>query len=331
MRRLVRWAATIPALRSLLHDALYDVENAGEFASLYEHEQMIADRVRIDAYHAGIQKHVSAGHTVIDLGTGSGILALFAEQAGAKKIYAVDHSDFIAVGRQLAADNGSKNIEFLKINSRELSLPEKADVLIHEQIGDDLFNENMLENLLDLKRRVLKPEGRILPGRFELYLDPVQVRDAYRVPYLWENKIHGIDYAGFHQDLRITDYKRGNYEARFLAHCAVEKILCEALPMLSFDLNAWAHASQLPTQLSASRTLTSAGTLDGFCLYFRVLFDDQNHFGTSPISTRTHWANRLFRTTQRKVAAGETLSWNITLVDPLYAETWQLHVVDART
>jgi hypothetical protein len=29
--------------------------------------------------------------------------------------------------------------------------PEKVDVILHEQIGDELFEENMIENLLDLK------------------------------------------------------------------------------------------------------------------------------------------------------------------------------------
>ncbi len=116
-------------------------------------------------------------------------MAILAARQGTK-VYAIDHSDFIHVAEQIAKHNGIDNIQFLKMNSREFTCPEKADYILHEQIGDDLFDENMIVNLLDLKQRALKDNGVIFPGRFELFLEPVALKNDYPVPFIWETPVH---------------------------------------------------------------------------------------------------------------------------------------------
>lgn len=43
---------------------------------------------------------------MVDVGAGSGILSLFAAQAGAKKVYAIEASDMAQYATRLAAGNG---------------------------------------------------------------------------------------------------------------------------------------------------------------------------------------------------------------------------------
>ena len=105
-----------------LSSLFYDFDNVGEFSNLFEHEKMLADSVRVDTYAAAISRHIKPGDVVIDLGTGTGILAILAARQGAK-VYAIDHSDFIHVAEQIAKQNGIDNIQFLKmdINSEALT------------------------------------------------------------------------------------------------------------------------------------------------------------------------------------------------------------------
>ena len=70
---------------------IYAVRNRSLFTDLFTHERMLSDRVRVDTYHAAIFKHVKPGDVVVDLGTGTGVLAFFAANAGAREVHAIEH------------------------------------------------------------------------------------------------------------------------------------------------------------------------------------------------------------------------------------------------
>jgi type I protein arginine methyltransferase len=60
------------------------------YAQLHHQKQMLADHNRMAAYHSAIlgNPDVFKDKVVMDIGTGSGILAIWAAQAGARKVYA---------------------------------------------------------------------------------------------------------------------------------------------------------------------------------------------------------------------------------------------------
>ena len=75
------------------------------------------------------------GKTVMDVGTGSGILAYFAVKAGASKVYAVEASDVADRAAELMAANGLQDkITVLKQKVEEVVLPndDKVDILVSE-------------------------------------------------------------------------------------------------------------------------------------------------------------------------------------------------------
>jgi len=308
-----------PRLRILL----YDLYNRDEFGNLYEHEKMLADSVRVETYQKAIRKHVSQGDLVLDLGTGTGILSFFADQQNPKKIYALDHSEFIDVAKKISEQNGFKNIEFVRCNSRNFNPDVRFDVIIHEQIGDYLFNENMLQNLLDLKRRLLKPGGKILPGGFEMYLEPVCLAHSFRTPFIWENHLHGVDFTFLKSEQdSLAVYRPDVYQQEWLDARAVQHFLCEPEPILHFDLNTLTAEEEIPQSIEITRQVTNSGTLDSFCLYFKVIFDEELKFDTSPFSARTHWGNCYFRMDGRSCSAGEVISCKLSMPDLLNITTW---------
>ena len=101
-RATMGFAARRVAASDWLMSVVYDHMNEVNFAGLAEHEEMLSDSVRVDTYHRGIHRNVQPGDVVLDLGTGTGLLAFMASRAGAKKVYAVEHSDFIQVAREIA-------------------------------------------------------------------------------------------------------------------------------------------------------------------------------------------------------------------------------------
>lgn len=315
----------------------YDIRNSDDFSNLYEHEKMLADTTRVEAYAAAIARHVRPGDVVVDLGTGTGLLALLASRQTPRAVIAVEHTPMVELAREIAARNGGTGIRFVHAHSSTLELtPDEgqADLILHEQMGDLLFNENMVANLLDLKARLLKPGGRILPARFEIFLEPVRLKEAHRVPFLWEIKAAGLDLAFLKEHPALEDFKRRDYRYRWLDSDAVEAFLCQPSPILRLDLDTMRSETDLPRTLTATSTVRAPGRLDGLCFYFRTIFDEDIHFDTSPMGqpgpggTCTNWGRRFFRLPARHCEAGQQLTCRLNMPDLLQINTWAATLED---
>ena len=71
---------------------------------------MLEDHKRTGAYYAAVMQNRAqfVGKTVLDVGTGSGVLALFAAKAGARKVYAVEATDMAKHARRLVHANKAR-------------------------------------------------------------------------------------------------------------------------------------------------------------------------------------------------------------------------------
>jgi hypothetical protein len=76
------------------------------------HELMLRDGPRMEAYRNSIfsQKSLFEGKAVLDVGTGTGVLAMWCAQAGARKVYAVEGSGMAAVASRLVEANGLSGV-----------------------------------------------------------------------------------------------------------------------------------------------------------------------------------------------------------------------------
>ncbi len=308
-------------------DVVYDLMNETNFAGLAEHEEMLSDSVRVHAYHRGIARNVAPGDVVVDLGTGTGLLAFLAVRAGARKVYAVEHSDFIEVAREIARHNDITGIEFVQANSREFTPPEPVDVVVHEQMGDELFNENMLQNVLDLRDRALRPGGRILPSRFRLFVEPISMRDEMRVRRFRNIDLpDGIDLAPMETSLVAARFDTGRNEQLWVRPGSVESTLGTPAPIVEVDLQTLEAVDAIALDHVVERTAVGDTIVDGACVWFEAVFDDETTLTTSPLATNTSWGNRMFRL-DREVHAGEDLRLHVHLGQLVDASTWTVEVI----
>ncbi len=303
---------------------VYDLINGHNFAGLEEHEEMLSDSTRVDAYHRGIHRNVKPGDVVLDLGTGTGLLAFMASRAGARKVYAVEHSDFIEVARELAVHNGFTNIEFVQANSREFVPPEPIDVVVHEQMGDELFSENMMENLLDLRDRVLAPGGRILPARFRLFIEPITMSEEMRIRKFWNIDLpDGIDLSAAQSSPAAARFDTGRNDLFYLRPHSVTATIGRPEPFLEFDVNTLESLDALPTRHVIERTAAEDTIVDGCCIWFEASFDDETVLSTTPLGPITSWGNRVFRLDQ-EISKGETLRLDVRLGQLVEPTTWDV-------
>ena len=194
----------------------------------------------------------------------------------------------------------------------------------YEQMGDELFNENLVQNLLDVRNRWLRPHGRILPSRFRLFIEPVTMTEAMRVRRFWNIDLpDGIDLSPMQESLLAQRYETGKNEQTWLRPGAVAATMGSTTPIMEFDLNTLDRAESLPTEFVIERTANADMIVDGTCIWFEAVFDDETVLSTSPLAPITSWGNRMYRL-DREFAKGEQLRIGVhmgRLVDP---DSWMV-------
>ena len=224
------------------------------------HRELLRDEIRTNAYRDAIRRLVTPGSVVLDLGTGSGVLAFFACEAGVRRVFAVDatHSADLAsfLARQLGC---SDRIEVIHEHSTKIVLPEPADVLVTETLGAFGFNEHILSSVIDARARLLRPGAAIIPQRIELSVVPVEAPEVVdRHIGFWKREQFGLDLSPLAVFASNVIYAVDVDTAAFLAPPAAV-IAADLATATSADVSGHAHF-----------TTSRAGLLCGFSGWFRA-------------------------------------------------------------
>lgn len=260
------------------------------------HAAMLNDRTRTDSYLAAIAQTVKAGDTVIDLGTGTGILAMAAARAGAAKVYAIEATNVAEAAQRLFTKNGlTDRIELVRGHSTRIELPQRADVLISEIIGDDPLGEQLLVSTADALKRLLKPTPRVLPSRLEIWASAVTVpsladQNTFEAVNLtrWQRH-YGFDFGP------LTDFAQEPAFTRHVSAANARRLeqLAPAVRLASFDLSQpKSRILRSDFDLHLSRT----GRIDGILVWFRMQLSEGVTLETAPSSFRpdNHWQHPLY-------------------------------------
>lgn len=159
------------------------------------HRHLLADAVRTNAYRDALKATVRPGDVVVDIGTGTGVLAFFACDAGARHVYAIEQQHTADAAAMLARQLGyADRVTVLHRRSDAVDLPEPADVLVTDTVGPLVFNEGWLGTVIDARRRLLVPGARLIPSRIECWAAPVEIPELYaeQVDW-WSTPRYGLD------------------------------------------------------------------------------------------------------------------------------------------
>ena len=91
---------------------------------------------------------------------------MFAAQAGAKIVYALEMSEIAFDAIDVVRENGlADKVKIIKGKAEEIAatLP-KADVIISEWMGYCCLYEGMLDTVLEVRDKVMKHGGHMMPG-----------------------------------------------------------------------------------------------------------------------------------------------------------------------
>jgi len=255
-----------------------------EYGKLHIHEMMLLDNIRTKAYQKAIFKNVKKGDVVIDVGAGTGILSLFAVQAGAKRVYAVEPTEIINLAKKIAKDNNlSSRIKFINSKIENADIPEKADCIVSEWLGVFAIQENMLPSVVFAKENFLKKGGKLLPEKVNLYLSLVENKEIHfsKIDF-WKNKPYGLNYEKFAfiqaNDVYVDVFTKNN-------------LLTPPKEIFSIDVSSIKNSS---FRIKEAFKIERSGLCHGFVGWFQAVFPGGVILETTPGYSTTHWEQAFF-------------------------------------
>mmetsp|Transcript_24818 Transcript_24818/g.36409 ORF Transcript_24818/g.36409 Transcript_24818/m.36409 type:complete len:466 (-) Transcript_24818:50-1447(-) len=255
------------------------------------HEEMLKDEVRTRTYQLAIlnNAHLFEDKVVLDVGCGTGILSMFAAQAGARHVYAVDCSSIIQQATQIVEKNGfGDKITLIKGKMEEIQLPvEKVDIIISEWMGYFLLYESMLDTVLFARDKFLVENGIIFPDKAVMYLCGIEdapIKEE-RIDF-WDN-VYGFDMSCI-KEIALSEPVVDIVDSK--------NVCTEAVPILKLDLLT-CTTKDLAFSSDFAITAKRNDYVHGLVAYFECAFTQVHKplgWSTSPFSKYTHWKQTTF-------------------------------------
>ena len=264
------------------------------------HFGIVHDQLRNETYAHALQHFVRPDMTVFEIGTGTGLLAMLAVQAGARHVYTCERRlEVAAAACAIIQRNGfSERITVIAKDAHAVrlgaDLPGPADLFVAELVDNSLLGEDVL-SLTELARaKFLKPDAVLLPRQVSAIgclVSGQGHRERYRM-----DRVLGFDLTPFNRfaPVMINAGKAGG---------EVDP-LSDAVALVHFDLRVDA-----PAEASRRVTLTAnrAGQVEGILRWLRLDFGDGIVFENRP-PQRSHWDPMLHVLSQcRQLESGDAV------------------------
>eukprot|EP00928_Gymnodinium_smaydae_P087805 TRINITY_DN72001_c0_g1_i1.p1 TRINITY_DN72001_c0_g1~~TRINITY_DN72001_c0_g1_i1.p1 ORF type:complete len:380 (-),score=74.81 TRINITY_DN72001_c0_g1_i1:106-1245(-) len=268
------------------------------YADLEIHQVMLRDQPRVDAYRRAIEScgeawRASGGTTVVDVGSGTGLLAILAARAGASRVVAVEASRMAHFLPKIVAANvpaGVVEVKECRAEELELEPDAKVDVIVSEWMGYFLLFENMLPSVLAVRDRYLKKGGQMLPSKCRLKLAPLEDKSWRPSKVDFWNDVHGIDMSALVPLAVATECGKGQH--RFIDG---QELMGSAFDVFEFDCHEVTEGDLARFEAPISVEVPAGRRLDGFASWFECEFGAAGWLlSTGPDAPQTHWRQTAF-------------------------------------
>lgn len=283
------------------------------------HAPMVQDAARNRAYAAAIDRAAPAARHILDLGSGSGLLAMMAARAGAARVTACEENPVLAyAARQIIAANGlADRIEVLNLHSSKLQRDEHldggVDLIVSETFGHDLVGEGGLSSIADAAGRLGNGGVKVIPARASIMValatfdEPTLAQPA--------GEVCGFDLSLLNRHVPVQMKIDTDHPGLTLASSAA--------PLFHFDV-----AAPQPDSIASVHVRADGGPADGIVQWIRLQMDAEGIYENRPApNCPSHWRALFFPFGRRQMLEQgrrvEIAGWHIKSGVSIWAkETW---------
>ncbi|KAG9275701.1 protein arginine N-methyltransferase 9 [Astyanax mexicanus] len=286
------------------------------------HFLMLNDHGRNRKYQLAIQRAVQEGFsTVLDIGTGTGILGMCAKKAGASEVYACELSKTMyELGCEVvSANNMADSIKILHMKSLEMEIPKdipkRVSLVVTETVDAGLLGEGIIESLIHAWKNLLLPPpnpeeplstpsqtGRVIPAGATVFGMAVECQEIRRHHRLCVPALGGLDLEAV-GEIRSpvscsvdADESAEPYTTERLSRLPGGfTALTEPCRVLDIDFN---NVQELEGLCCSKTTrlrvpVTQEGVVDALAVWFQLHLDQENSISTGP-QENTCWEQAIY-------------------------------------
>jgi type II protein arginine methyltransferase len=238
------------------------------------HFSIVQDETRNAAYDAALRRAVKPESRVLEIGTGTGLLAMMAARAGAAEVITCEMTPAIAEkAAEIVALNGyADRIRVVAKHSDKLDVEAdmggRADILVSEIVSNNLLGEFVLAAHERAFRDLLKPVAHAIPARGAVRVALAHDRREDQIDLA---NVSGFDLSSFKTLAQPTRQIRVGHERLSLRS--------EAADLFVFDF----ESAQYCVPAQSSRLCRSAGgPVNGIAQWIALQLDDVTRYENRP-------------------------------------------------
>jgi len=244
------------------------------------HFDIVRDHVRNAAYDAALRRAVTPTSRVLEIGTGTGLLAMMAARAGAAVITCEIIPAIAEKAAEIVARNGYANrirvvAKASDLLDAEADMGGRADILVSEIVSNNLLSEGVLPAHERAVRDLLKPGARVIPARGKVRV--ALANDSGETQSL--TQIAGFDLSTFNalarprRPIRIGD----------------ERLTLHSDPADLFVFNLASAQYCVPSRASVACRSTG-GDVNGIAQWIALELDEVTHYENRPgVAVKSAW------------------------------------------
>ena len=260
------------------------------------HFSIVRDEARNAAWDGAIRRAVGPGSRVLDIGAGTGLLAMMAARAGAACVTSCEMNPAVAdAAAEIVALNGFAGRVLVVPKHSEALDPEadmggRADVFVSEIISNDLLGQGALGIVEDAARRLLEPGAKVVPAAGAVRAALADWRGLDRRRLI---EVEGFDMRPFNRLERVPYQLRPGDPDLALRSAPAD--------LFAFD---FASGGPFPPGTASAPMRAEGGAANGIVQWIRLQLDSEGLYENRPGPGASSCWFCLFTPLQRPVPDG---------------------------